>query len=72
MDAELPRNFSFFKDFKKVDRLPTDCLLSGEMHSDEIWMIRITEDGSAMATVGKDRLVVIYDLDFGGESSASH
>ena len=66
LDAELPRNFTFLKDYKKIERLPTECLLSGELHTDEIWMVRITEDGRAMATVGKDRLVVIYDIEFGG------
>ncbi|KAI9847978.1 MAG: hypothetical protein M1837_001496 [Sclerophora amabilis] len=41
---------------------PTRTLLELEQHSDEVWFLEFSHDGSRLATASKDRTVIIYDV----------
>ncbi|KAI5364966.1 Putative WD40/YVTN repeat-like-containing domain superfamily [Septoria linicola] len=44
-----------------ADDFPLQTQLELRTHSDEVWFLEFSHDGSMLATAGKDGLVVVYD-----------
>ncbi|KAF2166381.1 hypothetical protein M409DRAFT_66823 [Zasmidium cellare ATCC 36951] len=44
-----------------ADDFPLNTLLELRNHSDEVWFLEFSHDGSMLATAGKDGLVCVYD-----------
>lgn len=44
-----------------VDDFPLHTQLELRTHSDEVWFVEFSHDGSMLATAGQDGLVVVYD-----------
>lgn len=43
------------------DDFPLDTVCELDKHSDEVWFLAFSNDGTRLATAGKDGLVVIYE-----------
>lgn len=42
--------------------LPLRTVIELEKHTDEVWFVEFSHDGTKLATTGKDRHVIIYDV----------
>ena len=44
------------------DNFPLHIASELDKHSDEVWYLQFSHDGSMLATAGKDQAVLIYDI----------
>ena len=59
--AEWP---SLYHDHRcEHDQLPLQTLLELDQHTDEVWYLQFSHDGTKLATAGKDTKIYIYDTE---------
>lgn len=42
--------------------LPTKCIATLKRHKDEVWIIKFSNSGNRLATIGKDNVLVIWQF----------